>query len=144
MLSFLLPSVLRGPNYDEFGPRFKDMGDIYTKELREMAKDCAKKLNIEVSEGVYTFFQGPMFETPAEIQTLKIWASDVVGMSTVPEAIVARHAGMRVLGISLITNKAAGLSNNELNHQEVLDTAKIAEENLVKLTREIVKNFEIK
>lgn len=140
-IGFMLPSPLRGPNLDEFGPRFKDMTEVYSKEYRTIAKETAAKLNISLQEGVYAFFKGPMFETPAEIQALKVIGADMVGMSTVPEAIVARHCGMKTLGISLITNKAAGLGNNELNHQEVMETANKAEKDLVRLTKEIIQQM---
>lgn len=140
-IGFMLPSPLRGPNLDEFGPRFKDMTEVYSKEYRTIAKETATKLNISLQEGVYAFFKGPMFETPAEIRALKVIGADMVGMSTVPEAIVARHCGMKTLGISLITNKAAGLGNNELNHQEVMETANKAEKDLVRLTKEIIQQM---
>lgn len=140
-IGFMLPSPLRGPNLDEFGPRFKDMTEVYSKEYRDIAKETAMKLNISLQEGVYAFFKGPMFETPAEIRALKVIGADMVGMSTVPEAIVARHCGMKTLGISLITNKAAGLGNSELNHQEVMETANKAEKDLVKLTKEIIQQM---
>ena len=140
-LGFMAPSPLRGPNLDEFGPRFKDMTDIYTKEYRELAKEAAAKVNVDVKEGVYCFFKGPMFESPAEIRAFKILGADMVGMSTVPEAIVARHCGMKILGISLVTNKAAGLSGNELNHQEVMEAANHAEDHLIKLVEQFIKDM---
>ncbi|MEG0367762.1 MAG: purine-nucleoside phosphorylase, partial [Coprobacillus sp.] len=92
-------------------------------------------------EGVYAFFPGPMYETPAEIRALKVMGADMVGMSTVPEAIVARHSGMTTLGISLVTNKAAGLGASELDHKEVMEAAKKAEINLVTLTKQIIKEM---
>jgi len=140
-ISFLCPSPLRGPNLDDFGPRFKDMSDVYSKELRKMALDIADKLDIDLKESVYGYFQGPMFETPSEIQAYKIIGADTVGMSTVAETIVARHCGMRSLGISLITNKAAGISQTELNHEEVMEAAKTAELQLVRLVKEIIKEW---
>ncbi len=140
-IGFNAPSVLRGPNLDEFGPRFKDMTEVYSKRLGAIAKEAATKTDISMSEGVYCFFKGPMFETPAEIRALKCIGADMVGMSTVPEAIVARHSGMETLGISLVTNKAAGLGASELNHIEVMEAAKEAEKNLVTLTKEIIENL---
>jgi purine nucleoside phosphorylase I, inosine and guanosine-specific len=142
-ISFLCPSPLRGPNLEEFGPRFKDMSEVYSRKLRTLAKDIAVSLNIDVKESIYAYFKGPMFETPAEIQALKAIGADTVGMSTVAEATVARHSGMTTLGISLITNKAAGISDNELNHEEVMEAAALAEKNLVKLVKEIIKEWPI-
>ena len=140
-LSFMMPSPLRGPNLDDFGPRFKDMTDVYTSTLRSLALESAKKVNVDVKEGVYCFFKGPQFETPAEIRAFKTLGADMVGMSTVPEAIVARHSDMKILGLSLVTNKAAGLSNNELNHIEVMEAANSAEERLVKLVKQILEDM---
>ncbi len=140
-LSFNLPSILRGPNYDEFGPRFVDMTNVYTPSLIKLAHTCADKLNIKVDEGVYAYFPGPMYETPAEIRALKIMGADAVGMSTVPEAIIARHCNMNILGISLITNKASGLGKKELSHSEVLEEAKKAETKLTNLVNEILLNW---
>lgn len=140
-IGFMAPSALRGPNLDEFGPRFKDMTEVYSKDLQTIAKKAAEKTNVNIKEGVYCFFKGPMFETPAEIRALNVIGADMVGMSTVPEAIVARHSGMTTLGISLVTNKAAGLGNNELDHKEVMEAADNAEENLVKLVKQIIQDM---
>lgn len=140
-IGFMAPSALRGPNLDEFGPRFKDMTEVYSKKLGEIAKAAAHKTNVSLKEGIYCFFKGPMYETPAEIRALKTIGADMVGMSTVPEAIVARHSGMTTLGISLVTNRAAGLGNSELNHQEVTEAANKAGEDLVKLTKQIIKDM---
>lgn len=140
-IGLMAPSPLRGPNLDEFGPRFKDMTEVYSQELGLLAKNAAKKTNISLKEGVYCFFKGPMFETPAEIRALKAIGADMVGMSTVPEAIVARHSGMTTLGISLVTNKAAGLGNNELDHKEVMEAANHAEKDLVTLVKQIIQDM---
>ena len=140
-ISLFCPSPLRGPNLDEFGPRFKDMTEIYNSQSQKLLHEIAQKQKINLKDGIYCFFQGPMFESPAEIQAIKALGGDLAGMSTVGEAIVARHCGMNTLGISLVTNKAAGLSNNELSHQEVIDTAKKAEDKLVKLIKELIKNW---
>lgn len=140
-IGFMAPSPLRGPNLDEFGPRFKDMTEVYSRQLQQIAKDAATKLDISLKEGVYCFFKGPMFETPAEIRALRAIGADMVGMSTVPEAIVARHSGMTTLGISLVTNKAAGLGNSELDHKEVMEAAQKAEKDLVRLVKEIIANM---
>lgn len=114
---------LVGPNLDDFGPRFPDVSDLYTKALRDAVKAAAKEAGIEVREGVYMMFSGPNYETPAEVRMAKIVGADAVGMSTVPEALVAGHCGMEVIGISCITNIAAGLSDQKLDHSEVLDIA---------------------
>lgn len=140
-IGLFAPSPLRGPNLDEFGPRFKDMTEVYSHKIGQLAHKIADEYQISLKDGVYAFFKGPMYETPAEIQAYKALGADAVGMSTVPEAIVARHSGMTTLGLSLITNKAAGLSQNELNHQEVIDTAHQAEENFVLLVKEIIKQW---
>lgn len=140
--SFFAPSPLRGPNLDEFGPRFKDMTEVYSKRLSDLTERIAKKQGMPIKHGVYCFCQGPMFETPFEIRALKHLGVDLVGMSTVPEAIVARHCGMNTLGLSLITNKAAGLSNNELSHQEVMEAANKAEKQLVALVKEVIKEWD--
>lgn len=140
-IGFYCPSPLRGPNYDEFGPRFKDMTEVYSKKIGAIAKDVASDNNISLAQGVYAFFKGPMYESPAEILAYKALGADTVGMSTVPEAIVARHCGMTTLGISLITNKAAGLGNSELSHSEVVEAANAAEKNLVTLVSGIVEKW---
>ena len=114
---------LVGPNLDDFGPRFPDVSDLYTKALRDAVNDAAKQAGIEVREGVYMMFSGPNYETPAEVRMAKIVGADAVGMSTVPEALVAGHCGMEVIGISCITNIAAGLSDQKLDHSEVLEIA---------------------
>lgn len=140
-LSYMCPSPLRGPNLDEFGPRFKDMTEVYDKALSELAKAAAKRHGISLAEGIYAFFRGPQYETPAEIRGIRALGADAAGMSTVPEAITARHCGMRTLGLSLITNKAAGLSKTELNHQEVTEAASKAEKNMVTLVKQIIEDW---
>lgn len=114
---------LMGPNLDDFGTRFPDMSDVYSKELREKLFDAAKEEGLILTEGIYAMMSGPSFETPAEIKYLRTIGADAVGMSTVPEAIVASHCNMRVLGISCITNMAAGILNQKLTHEEVFETA---------------------
>jgi purine-nucleoside phosphorylase len=113
---------LSGPNDERFGPRFPDMTEAYSKRIREITREEAKRLNIEIHEGIYVALAGPSYETPAEIQYLKTIGADLVGMSTVPEVIVARHMGLQVLAISCVTNMAAGLSGQAINHEEVLET----------------------
>lgn len=140
-IGLFCPSPLRGPNLDEFGPRFKDMTEVYSKQLGKLAHKIAEENNISLVDGVYGYFKGPMYETPAEIMAYKALGSDTVGMSTVPEATVARHSGMTTLGISLVTNRAAGLGASELNHQEVVEAAAKAEKNLVTLVKGIIKEW---
>ena len=121
-INFMGTNPLIGPNDSEMGVRFPDMSTSYTVELREMAKQVAADLNIKVQEGVYVGMTGPVYETPAEIRMLRTLGGDAVGMSTVPEVIVARHAGMKVLGISCISNMAAGILDQPLHHDEVIET----------------------
>lgn len=111
---------LLGPNVDEFGPRFPDMTNAYDKDLRALAKDVAKELNIGLQEGVYMGLTGPTYETPAEIRAFRTLGADAVGMSTVPEVIVARHMGVKVLGISCISNMGAGMLPEPLSHEDVV------------------------
>ena len=117
---------LEGPNLPEFGPRFPDASFLYTPALRALAKDCAAELGISLQEGVYMFFPGPSYETPAEIRAARILGADAVGMSTVPEVLAASHCGMKVLGFSLACNMAAGILDQPLSEQEVLDAAEAA------------------
>lgn len=140
-LSFMCPSPLRGANLSEFGTRFPDMTHVYSTEHIELAKKIADKLGIPVKSGVYCYFTGPQYETPSEIKAVKLLGADAAGMSTVPEAIIARHCDMNILGISLITNKAAGLGGNELSHEEVGAIAKTSGEKLVKLVKNIIKEW---
>ena len=123
MFSMTAQNPLIGPNLDAFGPRFPDMSCAFDKELRALAHECANEQGFALREGVYAQMAGPTYETPAEIRMLRTLGADAVGMSTVPEVIVARHGGMRVLGISCITNMAAGILDQPLNHAEVTETA---------------------
>lgn len=123
MFSMTAQNPLIGPNLDVFGPRFPDMSCAFDKELRALAHECANEQGFALREGVYAQMTGPTYETPAEIRMLRTLGADAVGMSTVPEVIVARHGGMRVLGISCITNMAAGILDQPLNHAEVTETA---------------------
>ena len=123
MFSMTAQNPLIGPNLDAFGPRFPDMSCAFDKELRALAHECANEQGFALREGVYAQMTGPTYETPAEIRMLRMLGADAVGMSTVPEVIVARHGGMRVLGISCITNMAAGILDQPLNHAEVTETA---------------------
>ncbi len=115
---------LAGPNDDRFGPRFPDMSRVYSSKLRGIADEASRQVGITVSHGVYAALLGPSYETPAEIRYLRTIGADAVGMSTVPEAIVARHMGLDVLGISCITNMAAGVLPQPLDHAEVMETAR--------------------
>lgn len=138
-IGFLAENPLRGANVEEFGPRFPDMSQIYDKELLDISTECALKLHIEIRRGIYAYAKGPSFETPAEIRAFHAFGADAVGMSTVPEAITARHMNMKVLGISCITNMAAGVLHQTLNHEEVIETGKRVSEKFSKLVTEIVK-----
>ena len=123
IFSMTAQNPLIGPNLDAFGPRFPDMSCAFDKELRALAHECANEQGFALREGVYAQMTGPTYETPAEIRMLRTLGADAVGMSTVPEVIVARHGGRRVLGISCITNMAAGILDQPLNHAEVTETA---------------------
>lgn len=123
MISLTGMSPLFGPNLDEFGPRFPDMTCAFDRKLRALAHETAREQGFELAEGVYCQFPGPCYETPAEIRMARVLGADAVGMSTVPEVIVARHGGMRVLGISCVTNMAAGILDQPLCHEEVTETA---------------------
>lgn len=118
-------SPMRGPNVDEFGPRFFDVTHMYTPELRKLAWDCAEGSGLTVHEGVYMFFPGPQYETPAEIRAARILGADAVGMSTVTEALTAAHCGMPLLCLSVMTNMAAGVLDQPLTSEEVNDTARM-------------------
>ena len=122
-INFSGANPLIGPNLDAFGPRFPDCSDIYTKTLRDAIKETASAAGISLQEGVYAMYSGPNYETPAEIRMFRILGADVVGMSTVPEALVAAQCGIQVVGISCITNMAAGVLPQKLSHQEVMETA---------------------
>lgn len=122
-IDMLRDHALRGPNDDRLGPRFPDMTRAYASELRTMVKEVAAAEKIHLEEGVYVAMPGPTYETPAEVQMLQRLGADATGMSTVPEVVVARHMGARVIGISCITNQAAGISGQELSHDEVTETA---------------------
>jgi purine-nucleoside phosphorylase len=122
-IDMLRDHALRGPNDERLGPRFPDMTKAYAEELRTMVKEVAAAEQIHLEEGVYVAMPGPTYETPAEVQMLRRLGADATGMSTVPEVVVARHMGARVIGISCITNQAAGISGQELSHAEVTETA---------------------
>ncbi|MFL0197456.1 purine-nucleoside phosphorylase [Clostridium sp. WILCCON 0269] len=129
---------LIGKNLEDFGTRFPDMSEAYNKKLREIARHSALQLGIQLQEGVYAYMSGPSYETPAEINMLSILGGDAVGMSTVPEVIVANHSGMKVMGISCITNMAAGILKQPLNHEEVIKTSAIVANSFKILLRKIL------
>lgn len=129
---------LTGPNDDRFGPRFPDMTEAYAKDYRTIAVAEAQRLAIEIHEGVYAAVAGPSYETPAEIRYLRTIGADLVGMSTAPEVIAARHMGIRVLGISCVTNMAAGILDQPLSHSEVLETAERVKGQFTTLLRSVI------
>jgi len=129
---------LCGPNDDLLGPRFPDMSEAYSRDFREKAKQVAAEQCIPIAEGVYAAMLGPNYETPAEIRYLRIIGADVVGMSTVPEVIVANHMGMKVLGISCVTNMAAGILQQKINHEEVLETGAMVRDTLLRFLKALL------
>ena len=137
-LNLMGENPLRGPNDERFGPRFPDMSSVYSPELQELAVEEAKTIGVELRRGIYGALSGPSYETPAEIHLLRNLGADAVGMSTVPEAIVARHMGLEVLGISCITNMAAGISDEPINHEEVMATGVRVRESFTELLRRVV------
>jgi purine-nucleoside phosphorylase len=137
-LNFMGVNPLRGPNDERFGPRFPDMSEVYSRDLQELATEEARVMGITVRRGIYAALAGPSYETPAEIHMLRSFGADAVGMSTVPEAIVARHMGMKVLGISCITNMAAGISESPINHEEVMETGEKVRESFTQLLRRVI------
>lgn len=132
---------LIGKNDERLGVRFPDMSEAYSKELITKAQAVAQKLNIGLKEGVYVGNTGPTYETPAEIRMLRTLGGDAVGMSTVPEVIVARHSGLRVLGISCISNMAAGILDQPLNHEEVIETTERVKENFLRFVKEMISEI---
>lgn len=134
-IKLTLDSPLCGPNLPEFGPRFPDSSYNYTPALRKLAHEVAQEQGIPMREGVYLYLPGPQYETPAEIRAARILGADAVGMSTVPEVIVARHCGMQVLGVTLLTNMAAGILDQPLTEEEVLTAAQEGKEKFSGLVR---------
>ena len=134
---------LRGPNDERFGPRFPDMTAAYARDLQEAAIDEARAEGIELRRGVYAGLPGPSYETPAEIHMLRSFGADAVGMSTVPEAIVARQMGMKVLGISCITNVAAGSNNQPINHEDVLEIGRRTRDTFARVLRRVITRLGI-
>jgi len=140
-LNLMGVNPLRGPNDERFGPRFPDLSEAYSRKLQEQAVDEAHKLGVDLRRGIYAALAGPSYETPAEIHMLRGLGADAVGMSTVPETIVARHMGIDVLGISCITNMAAGISDEPINHAEVMETGRRVRETFTKLLRGIISRL---
>ena len=133
---------LIGPNAEEYGPRFHDMSDGYHKFYRDQLIKVAKKIDQKIYEGIYCMYSGPNFETPAEINALKVIGGNAVGMSTVPEVLVANHCGLPVIGISVITNLAAGMNKTKLSHQETLENASLAENNVLNLIKQFIQEVQ--
>ena len=142
-IKLIADSPLRGSNPDELGPRFFDMSRAYDKTLIGVAEAEADKLGINIRKGVYMLFTGPAFETPAEVRFARTAGADAVGMSTVPEAIAASHMGMHTLGISCLTNMAAGILDQPLNHEEVLETGERVKKDFSALVRGIVRSWPV-
>ena len=140
-INFMGTNPLIGKNDDTLGTRFPDMSEVYSKELINITEETAKSLDIRYHKGVYIATTGPSYETPAEIKMFRTLGADAVGMSTVPEAIVANYCGLKVLGISCLTNYAAGVTNSPLNHQEVIDTANKVKDNFKNLLLNILKKL---
>ena len=137
-LNLMGDNPLRGPNEERFGPRFPDMSAVYSPELQALVVEESRAIGVDVRRGIYGALSGPSYETPAEIHLLRTLGADAVGMSTVPEAIVARHMGLEVLGISCITNMAAGISDEPINHEEVMATGDRVRESFAQLLRGVV------
>jgi purine-nucleoside phosphorylase len=140
-LNLMGVNPLRGPNDERFGPRFPDMSEIYSRELQELVIEEARNLGVTLRRGIYAGLAGPSYETPAEIHMLRSFGADAVGMSTVPEAIVARQMGLKVLGISCITNMAAGISEQPINHEEVMETGQRVRETFTNLLRRLIASM---
>jgi purine-nucleoside phosphorylase len=140
-LGMLGQNPLMGANYDEIGPRFPDMSQVYDRGLAEMARAVAKRENITLREGVYAGLSGPSFEGPADLRFLRLAGADTVGMSTVPEAIVARHGSMRVLGLSGVSNKANLDGSTVTTHEEVIEAGKLITPKIEKLIRGVLHDL---
>lgn len=137
-LNLMSISPLRGPHDERFGARFPDMSEVYARDYQETAVEEARLMNLELRRGIYAALSGPSYETPAEIRMLRTFGADAVGMSTVPEAIVARQMNIKVLGISCITNMAAGVIGEPINHEEVIETGARVHETFKELLRRVI------
>lgn len=140
-INFMGKNPLIGPNDETLGERFPDMTEIYKKSLIELAEKCAEKIGIEVQKGVYWANSGPSYETPAEINMIRMLGGDAVGMSTVPEAIVANYCKMNILGISCISNAASSVSGEKLSHEEVIETTNKAKSKFKSLILEVIREL---
>ena len=140
-IKMVMESPLRGENIPEFGVRFPDASHLYTPALQDVAREAAGELGISLREGVYMYFPGPQYETPAEIRMARVLGGDAVGMSTAPEVIVAGHCGMQVLGFTLLSNMAAGILDQPLSEEEVLDAAAAARERFSALILNCLKKL---
>ena len=141
-IKFFMESPLRGENLPEFGVRFPDASHLYTPALRELARDTARELGVPLREGVYMYFPGPQYETPAEIRAARVLGADAAGMSTAPEVITAGHCGMQVLGFTLLSNMAAGILDQPLSEQEVLDAAAACRDKFSRLVLACLKKLD--
>jgi purine-nucleoside phosphorylase len=137
-LNLMGVSPLRGAHDNRFGARFPDMSEVYARDYQEIAVEEARQMNLELRRGIYAALSGPSYETPAEVRLLRTLGADAVGMSTVPEAIVARQMGIKVLGISCITNMAAGVIGEPINHEEVMETGARVHETFKELLRRVI------
>ena len=141
MIGMAGPNPLRGPNFDEIGPRFPDMSQAYDRDLGQLARNVAKEMGVQLQEGVYVGLAGPSFETPADLRFLKAVGADAVGMSTVPEVTIARHGGQRVLGISGISNKANLDGNTVTTHEEVLEAGEVMVPKLITIIKGVLSQL---
>ncbi|MGO1368793.1 MAG: purine-nucleoside phosphorylase [Senegalia sp. (in: firmicutes)] len=140
-INFSFDNPLMGKNFEKLGPRFPDMSHAYDQGLIKLTENVANNLNMNLKKGVYMFFTGPTYETPTEVKMAQILGADAVGMSTVPEVITAVHGGLKVLGISCITNMAAGILDQPLNHKEVIETTQNIKDEFIKLVKNIIKEI---
>lgn len=140
-INFAFQNPLIGKNEEELGPRFPDMSCAYDRELIKSAKTCAAELNVDIQEGNYLMMSGPTYETPAEVRMVRLLGGDAVGMSTVPEVIAANHCGMKVLGISCITNMAAGILDQPLDHKEVIETSNRVKDKFISLVKGVIERM---
>jgi len=132
---------LIGPNEDRLGPRFPDMSAVYSPRLRALADEAARAIGLRVEHGVYLAVSGPSYETPAEIRAFRVLGADAVGMSTVPEAIAARHMGIEVLGLSCISNMAAGMQATPLSAEEVIETTSRVQGDFIRLLEAVIERL---
>jgi purine-nucleoside phosphorylase len=137
-LNLMGVNPLRGRNDERFGPRFPDMSEVYARDYQEIAVAEGHAMNVELRRGIYAALSGPSYETPAEIRMLRTLGADAVGMSTVPEAIIARQMGIKILGLSCITNMASGVFDKPINHEEVVETGQLVRETFKELLRRVI------